>query len=281
MNGYAVSLTHVRSLVVKEIMPQILFSVLLTLIIATAFFLMHKSLRSQERLMKLKNDFINNITHELKTPVATVSVAIEALQNFSALDNPELTREYLTIARNELNRLTLMTDKILSTSLFERGTMSFSPEKIDLDRTVQQILASMKLVFEKRKASVSYEKEGSDPEMEGSPTHLTNVIYNLIDNSLKYSLKDPVISIRLKSLPDRLVLTVKDNGIGIRPEFRERVFEKFFRVPTGDVHNVKGHGLGLSYVAAVVKDHGGSVTVDSVPDEGSCFTVSLPKKFEG
>lgn len=306
---YVLSLTGVKSQLMRAIMPQILFSLFLTLVIASAFIVMQRNLRSQERLMKLKNDFINNITHELKTPVATVSVAIEALKNFKALDNPELTGEYLDIAQNELNRLTLMTDKILSTSSFEKGTMTFSPEQIDLDTLIRQILASMKLVFEKRKAEVTYntdvtvkagnqKRNAGDTDvvgpqkntlpsdknedgnfiLEGSRTHLTNVIYNLIDNALKYSSGDPVIRVHLVRKDNELVLSVNDNGIGIQPEFQKKVFEKFFRVPTGDVHNVKGYGLGLSYVSVVVKDHGGSVTVDSTPGQGSCFTVSLPKK---
>jgi two-component system phosphate regulon sensor histidine kinase PhoR len=309
---YILSLTGMQSHLMRMIMPQILFSVFLTLVIASAFIVMQQSIRSQERLMKLKNDFINNITHELKTPVATVSVAIEALKNFKALDNPELTGEYLDIAQNELNRLTLMTDKILSTSSFEKGTMTFSPEQIDLDAMIRQILTSMKLVFEKRKAEVTYntdvtattskrsgnagdagsvrpsksnlsadKNEGDRFILEGSRTHLSNVIYNLIDNALKYSSGNPLIRIHLEQKGDHLIFSVKDNGMGIQPEFQKKIFEKFFRVPTGDVHNVKGYGLGLSYVSAVVKDHGGSVTVDSTPGQGSCFMISLPKKPEG
>jgi len=278
---YVLSLTGIKSQLMRAIMPQILFSVFLTLVIASAFIVMQRSIRSQERLMKLKDDFINNVTHELKTPVATVSVAIEALKSFKALDDPELTGEYLAIAQNELNRLTLMTDKILSTSLFEKGNMTFSPERIDLEEMIQQILASMKLVFEKRKAGVTYKKEGTGFILEGSPTHLTNVIYNLIDNALKYSRGEPVIDIHLTSKADKLILSVKDNGPGIESGFQKKVFEKFFRVPTGDVHNVKGYGLGLSYVSAVVKNHGGSVSVDSAPGQGSRFTIILPKRFEG
>lgn len=308
---YVLLLTGIKNHLMRTILPQILFSVFLTLIIASAFIVMQRSIRSQERLMKLKNDFINNITHELKTPVATVSVAIEALKNFKALDNPQLTGEYLEIAQNELNRLSLMTDKILSTSSFEKGTMTFSTEQIDLDAMIRQVLASMKLVFEKKQADVEYktdisianssrngnpgdtgpvpqlrnslspdENEGGRFILEGSRTHLTNVIYNLIDNALKYSSEKPLIRIRLEQKGDHLLLSVKDNGMGIQPEFHKKVFEKFFRVPTGDVHNVKGYGIGLSYVSAVVTDHGGSVTVDSAPGQGSCFTVSLPKKPE-
>ncbi|MEL7586564.1 MAG: HAMP domain-containing sensor histidine kinase [Prolixibacteraceae bacterium] len=275
---YVLTLTGTKSQLMRAIMPQILFSVFLTLVITSAFIVMQRSIRSQEKLMKVKNDFINNVTHELKTPVATVSVAIEALKNFRALDNPELTGEYLDIAQNELNRLTLMTDKILSTSLFEKGTMTFSPDQIDFDNLIRQITASMNLIFEKRKADVAYKKEGTGFVVEGSHTHLTNVVYNLIDNALKYSPGKPVIRIHLTAKADKLILSVTDNGIGIQPEFQKKVFDKFFRVPAGDVHNVKGYGLGLSYVSAVVKDHGGSVNIDSTPGQGSCFTVSLPKK---
>ncbi len=277
---YTASLTKVRSYLAGEIMPQILFSLLLTLVIATAFILMYRSIRSQQKLMEIKNDFISNITHELKTPVATVSVAIEALKNFRALDNPELTREYLDIAQNELNRLTLMTDKILKTSFFERGEMDFHTEKVDLEKMIRQILASMKLVFEKKNARVTFEREGTDFEMDGSPVHLTNMVYNLIDNSLKYSSENPEVRILLKSIPEQLMLSVKDSGVGIPAEYQKKIFEKFFRVPTGDVHNAKGHGLGLSYVAAIVKKHKGTISVESIPGQGSCFTVALPKRID-
>jgi two-component system phosphate regulon sensor histidine kinase PhoR len=279
MNRYAVTLAKVRGILIQEILPQILFSSLLTLIITTAFILMYRSIRSQQKLMELKNDFISNITHELKTPVATVSVAIEALKNFKVLEKPELTREYLDIAQNELNRLTIMTDKILKTSVFEKGKMDFTTEKVHLDKTVDQILASLKLVFEKRNAYVTYEKEGNDFELEGSSIHLTNVVYNLIDNALKYSLKNPVVNILLKNSTDKLTLSVKDSGIGIPSEYQKKIFEKFFRVPTGDVHNAKGYGLGLSYVAAVIKSHKGTISVESQPGEGSHFTILLPKKL--
>lgn len=280
VNRYAVTIANVRGFLVKEILPQILFSSILTLIITTAFILMYRSIRSQQKLMELKNDFISNITHELKTPVATVSVAIEALKNFQALDKPELTREYLDIAQNELNRLTILTDKILKTSIFEKGEMNFKAEKVDLDKTIEQILTSLKLVFDKRGASVTYEKEGRNFEVDGSSIHLTNVVYNLIDNALKYSPKNPVVNIFLKNSTERLTLSVKDSGMGIPSEYQKKIFEKFFRVPTGDVHNAKGYGLGLSYVAAVVKSHKGSISVESKPEKGSHFTIFLPKKFD-
>lgn len=273
LHHYATSLTDVRGTLLTEITPQILFSVFLTIMILIAFLTMYLNMRSQQRLMELKNDFISNVTHELKTPVATVSVALEALKNFQAKSNPKLAAEYLDIAQGELNRLSLMTDKILRTAIFENRGVEFKPEPINLDETVQQVVASMKLVFEKRGASIQYIKEGSDFEMQGGLMHITNVIYNLLDNALKYSLKNPFILVTLKGTPDKLTLLVEDRGIGIPKEYHKKIFEKFFRVPTGDVHNAKGHGLGLNYVASVVKSHGGKIEVESETGVGSVFRI--------
>jgi two-component system phosphate regulon sensor histidine kinase PhoR len=237
---------------------------------------MYKNLRAQQKLMQIKNDFISNVTHELKTPVATVSVALEALKNFNALDDPKRTSEYLDIAQNELNRLTLMTDKILKTSVFEDKGVELKIEVVDLDVIISQVLASMKLVFEKRNTILNYSKTGTSFSLGGSREHLTNILYNLVDNGLKYSPEKSVLDIRLTNAGGKMQLVVRDEGIGISREYQKKIFEKFFRVPSGDVHNIKGYGLGLSYVASVVKSHGGEIFVESEPGKGSAFTIILP-----
>ncbi|MFN8890291.1 MAG: sensor histidine kinase, partial [Cyclobacteriaceae bacterium] len=242
-----------------------------------AFIVMYKSIRAQQRLAELKNDFISNMTHELKTPVTTVGVAIEALKNFNGIENKELTDEYLTIAQNELNRLSLLTDKILKTAIFENKGVDFQPENVHFDQIIDQVLTSMKLVFEKNKAIVSFEKIGSHFELRGGQVHLTNVIYNLLDNALKYSGENAMIEIRLHEMGHELKLSVTDNGIGIAPEYKKKIFEKFFRVPSGDVHNSKGYGLGLSYVDSVIKAHHGKLVVESEIGKGSTFTIVLNK----
>ncbi|NJM26511.1 MAG: HAMP domain-containing histidine kinase [Bacteroidia bacterium] len=280
MKRYGATLAGVRGVLLREITPQIFFSLFLTSIITIAFIVMYRNIRSQQKLMEIKNDFIRNVTHELKTPVATVSVAIEALKNFHAMDKPELTREYLDIAQNELNRLALMTDKILKTSIFETGKVEVKKELFDLDQIIEQVLASMKVVFEKRGAKVTYDRSGSDFKMEGGLIHVTNVVYNLIDNALKYSPAAPVIHLHLSNSPERLTLSVTDAGAGIEEAYHKKIFEKFFRIPTGDVHNTKGYGLGLNYVLSVVKSHEGSITVNSKVGEGSTFTVVLPKQTQ-
>lgn len=279
IHQYSVMLSGFRFVLIKQILPQILFSIFLTLLTTGAFIIMYRSLRSQQRLMDLKNDFISNITHELKTPVTTVGVALEAIKNFKGQNNPELTTEYLTIAQNELNRLNILTDKILKTAIFEGKGVDFTPEPVDMNQLIEQVINSMKLVFDKHKAAVAFQKQGQDFHLLGGPVHLTSVIYNLIDNAIKYSPVSTEIMISLTDEGDEVVIKVQDKGIGIAPEFRKKVFEKFFRVPTGDIHNIKGYGLGLSYVESVVKSHHGSIAVDSAPGSGSVFTIRLPKKI--
>lgn len=277
MTHYAVSFAGAPSILWKEITPQVLFAVFLTLLTGASFFAMYRNLRSQQRLMEIKNDFISNVTHELKTPVATVSVALEALKNFNALEDPQRTREYLEIAQRELNRLTLMTDKILKTSVYEDQGVKIKYETIRLDELVDQIVSSMQLVFEKKGTDVRVEKVGTDFRMEGSLEHLTNVVYNLIDNALKYGGEDPILHIVIAGSADKITLKVRDAGIGIPLEYQKKIFEKFFRVPSGDVHNIKGYGLGLNYVASVVSSHHGEIAVQSEPGKGSCFTIEVPR----
>lgn len=273
--GFKSDFTGLNGFILKRIAPQILFSVFLTALTAISFFMLYRNIRTQQRLAELKNDFISNMTHELKTPVTTVGVALEALKNFNGLENPTLTHEYLTIAQNELGRLSLLTDKILKTAIFENKGVDFQPASVNLQKIVEQVLDSMKLVFEKSKAKVSLEKLGNDFQLQGSTVHLTNVVYNLLDNALKYGGQNPEIKIKLIGSGTGITLSVQDNGIGISPEHQKKIFEKFFRVPTGDVHNSKGYGLGLSYVDSVVKAHKGTIEAKSELGNGSTFTIHL------
>jgi two-component system, OmpR family, phosphate regulon sensor histidine kinase PhoR len=275
---YRASLTGIRALMLKEITPQILFSLFLTITITAAFIVMYRNIVSQQKLMNLKNDFISNITHELKTPVATVSVALEALQNFNITLNPERNKEYLSIAQQELTRLSTLTDKILKTTIFEESGIFVQAEDVDLNNTVSEVLSSMKLLLDKWGVVVRFTANTNHAVVTGSALHLSNVISNLIENSLKYSSAKPEIDISILSESNRLLVSVKDNGIGVAPEYHRKVFEKFFRVPTGNVHTIKGYGLGLSYVAGVVKAHKGTITLQSELGKGSEFIIALPYK---
>lgn len=225
----------------------------------------------------IKNEFISNISHELKTPIATVGVAIEALRNFNAIHDAQRTKEYLDISQNELHRLSLLVDKVLKLSMFEKKEIELQLEPVSLKEIVNEVVDSMKLQTEKYHAVVSVEYEG-DLELQADRLHLLSVVFNLLDNSLKYSKGDPTVHVALKGENDKVVMSIKDNGIGIAPEFQDKLFEKFFRVPAGNTHNAKGYGLGLSYVSHVVKKHGGTITVDSHPGNGTEFIITLPKE---
>lgn len=274
---YAASFEGVPLLIFQEMYPQVAFSLLLTAMIAMAFFTMYRSLRKQQRLSQQKDDFISNVSHELKTPVATVSVALEAFRNFSALNNPQLTQEYLDIVKTELDRLSAMTEQILNTTAYEHNFTQVKNEDIDFNILVNQVVMICKSMVGSTGAVIEYTASGSDFTLKGSQVHLTNMLHNLVDNAIKYSQAPARITVTLRAENDHLVLRVQDQGIGIPQEYRQKVFEKFFRVPQGDVHNVKGYGLGLAYVAQVIKAHGGSITADSAPQGGTIFTIKLAR----
>jgi signal transduction histidine kinase len=261
----------------QQIMPLILFSVFLTSITIAAFALMYRALRQQQRLAELKNDFIGNVTHELKTPVATVSVAIEALNSFNVLQNREITAEYLAICKTELKRLSLMIDQIMKIAIFEEKGIHLEKNNVDLQEIIQSVISSMRPQLQHFDARVNFHSEGETWKVRGDKTHLTNIVFNLLENALKYSPENPQIDVKLVEKENELLIAVSDNGIGIPAEYHKKIFDKFFRVPTGNVHNVKGYGLGLSYVANVVKSHGGDITLQSTPGQGSTFIVRLPK----
>jgi two-component system phosphate regulon sensor histidine kinase PhoR len=264
--------------ILRKLTPQILVSVLLVALTVLSFVLLLRNLIQQRKLTQIKNDFISNITHELKTPIATVSVAIEALKNFNALHDPQRTREYLDISGNELQRLSLLVDKVLKLSMFEKQQIELKKEAFDSKLLVEEVLASMRLQFEKYNAQVNVETQGSDFSVVADRLHFTSVIFNLLDNALKYSKANPSIQVALKDLPGQLEMSVTDNGIGMTTENQKRIFEKFYRVTAGDTHNVKGYGLGLSYVAYVVQRHGGTIQVESQQGIGSRFIIRLPKE---
>ncbi|MEM6320498.1 MAG: HAMP domain-containing sensor histidine kinase [Bacteroidota bacterium] len=276
-NTYALAVPISTSYILGEIWPQLLFSLLLFSLTMLAFYTNYKNLRTQQRLTTLKNDLISNITHELKTPIATVAVAIEALQDFGGLGDPKRTEEYLDISKQELNRLSILVDKVLTTAQFEKTEFPLKKEQIDLKNLVQEVLDSMKLQFQKRGATAHFNVKSNDFLLMADPVHLTNVVYNLVDNALKYSPVSPQLSIDLWLELPHIRLAIQDNGLGIAKEYKDKIFDKFFRVPTGDTHTTKGYGLGLNYVKKVIEKHEGSIGVDSQLGKGTKFSIALPR----
>lgn len=272
-NRYDVNIDDYFWYILKKIVPEILFCLFLFGVVSLSFYQINHNLKKQQRLTDIKNEFIRNITHELKTPIATVGVAIEALQHFGVANNPERTREYLDISQTELSRLSLLVDRVLKMSLFEEKEHLLQKEPVDLKLLVEEVTRTMRLQFEKCQAQVQLHLTDGAYTLQGDRMHLTNVLYNLLDNALKYSPNSPKIDVFLETSADTYTLRIQDNGIGIPALYQQKVFEKFFRVPTGDVHNVKGHGLGLSYVAGVISQHHGKVKINSTVGDGTEVVV--------
>jgi len=200
------------------------------------------------------------------------------MKNFNALQSPERTQEYLGIAGQELNRLSLLVDKVLRLSMFENREVELKCEPFNFAELLQEVIRSMQLQFEKCGAEVIVQMKGIDFTVDADRMHITSVVYNLLDNAIKYSKEKPVIKINATADKDEIVLSIADNGIGIDPEYKDKIFDKFFRVPHGDKHNVKGYGLGLSYAAHILLRHNGSIEAVSDGRNGTEFIIKLPRR---
>lgn len=266
-----------RSKILLGILPQLIFSFLLLGSVLLTFYMIRRHILRERLHIDMRNNLMSNMSHELKTPVATIGVALEALQSFDAADDATKRKEYINISKNEVSRLGLLIDKTLNVSLFESGSFQLNTQVIDLHEEVEKIHRTMKLHIENHRAEVSIRTKGDNFSLEGDRTHLTNVVYNLLENALKYSSKSPKITIDLNDDGKKITMIIADNGIGIEPKYRKRVFDKLFRVPVGDTHDVKGHGLGLSYVKEVVHQHKGSIAAEESPLGGIAFRITLPK----
>lgn len=275
---YRLLLGNTASYLVKKISLPILFSLFLVGITVFSFVLLYRNLLRQQKLAEIKNEFISNISHELKTPIATVGIAIEALKNFNALHDPQKTKEYLDISSNELQRLGLLVDKVLKLSMFEKKEVELNKEVFDIKVLTLEVMDTMKLQFDKNKAVTEFTFEGKDFVINADKLHITSVVYNLLDNALKYRNENTVIGVHLSALQNNIELRVSDNGIGIAPEYQLKIFDKFFRVPTGNRHVVKGYGLGLSYVSHIITQHKGTIEVESEINKGSTFIIKIPAR---
>lgn len=250
-------------------------SLVLLVLTTICFIYMLRTILKQKKLSEVKNDFINNMTHELKTPIATVYAAVEAMQNFNALNDQRKTQTYLDISKQELQRLSDLVEKVLHIASEEREEIELYREETDIHEIMDTIITNHQLKTN-RPVQFRYDNLMGDRLVNVDRTHLSNAINNLVDNAIKYSGELPVVNIRSSIENGNLIIRVKDNGIGIPKTYQESIFDTFFRVPTGNLHNVKGFGLGLSYVKKIVELHDGRITVHSEPDKGSEFIIQIP-----
>jgi two-component system phosphate regulon sensor histidine kinase PhoR len=259
-------------------------SVVLILVILACFYIAISTIVQQKKLADIKNDFINNMTHEFKTPISTISLAVEMVQeqygNASRASVPEpdrLTR-YMGIIRDETRRLGSHVEKVLQMALLDRGEIRLKLSSVNIHDVIERALNTIGLQIEQRQGEVDLDFEAENEIIEADDVHLTNIVYNLLDNAIKYSPDRLHITLQTRNLSDGISITVTDEGVGMTKEQTNRIFEKFYRVPTGNRHDVKGFGLGLSYVRKMVEEHHGQIRVESQPGKGSSFEVILPYK---
>lgn len=230
----------------------------------------------QKRLSEIQKDFINNMTHEFKTPIATIAVSAEVLKNPDILKQPERLLNYTTIIENENKRLKKHVERVLQMARLDKEDIGLKKESVNLHEVIEEVVAGMDVTLHEKQGKVDLQLEASQPLITADRHHLMNVIYNLLDNAIKYCKESPFIAIRTKQDGKGITLEVKDNGIGVGQEHQKRIFQKFFRVPTGNVHDVKGFGLGLNYVKQIVEAHRGRITLESIVGSGSTFKVFIP-----
>jgi len=230
----------------------------------------------QKKLSEIKNDFINNMTHEFKTPISTVSLACEALQDPDVRKEDSFVARYLGVIRDENQRLSRQVEKVLQAATLEKKDFKLKYEKVDLHEIIEKALSNVKLLVEKKGGRINKKLEAKKTRLVSDQVHLANIIYNLLDNANKYSPEAPEITIESADAGEGVMFAVADKGIGMNKETTKRIFEKFYRAPTGNLHDVKGFGLGLTYVKTMVEALGGDIAVESAPGKGSKFKIYLP-----
>jgi len=260
----------------KQMTSIILISLILIIIIMMIFIYIIRVIVWQRRLSEMKNDFINNMTHEIKTPISTISLACEALSEDVIKKNKLLAENYLNVINEENKRLGGIAEKILQAATIESGEFNLKKEKIDIHQLIDHVINTIGIHVEVKDGRIIKDYNATKTVILADRMHFTSVVSNLIDNANKYSPRKPEIVIGTKNIDEGITLTIQDNGIGISKENQKKIFDKLYRVPTGNIHNVKGFGLGLSYVKAIIERHGGKVTVESEVKKGSKFIVSLP-----
>ncbi len=230
----------------------------------------------QKRLSEVQKDFINNMTHEFKTPISTIAISADVISDPEIVHQPEKLKNYAGIIKDENNRLKNQVEKVLQMAILGKDELRLKKEQIKLHPLLKQVISSQELSLKKKNGRVEYDLMPGDPEILADPFHLTNIIYNLLDNAIKYTPVDPLITITTRATRQGIQLIIGDNGPGIKKEHHKKIFDKFFRISTGNIHNVKGFGLGLHYVKKMAKAHKWTIALDSKEEEGSQFMITIP-----
>lgn len=265
-----------RKFILSSVLGMMLLSIVFTLVIVLAYGSSLYQLVKQRKIAQIKTDFINNMTHEFKTPIATINLALDAIKNPKIIDDKDKVLRYLKMIKEENKRMHAQVENVLRISKLEKNELNISKERVNLHDLVEDAITHVELLVEDRNGYIKLFLEAQKSSVLANETHFTNVIVNILDNAIKYSPDAPKIEIFTENVGNNVLLQIKDYGSGMSKAAVKRVFEKFYREHTGNIHNVKGHGLGLAYVKRIVDDHQGYVTVESEKDKGSTFTIKLP-----
>ncbi len=271
-----ISFPKEKRFLLKSIVGMAIISLLFTLIIIVAYYGAIYQLLKQKQISEIKSDFINNMTHEFKTPIATINLAVEAIRNPKTINDQEKVLRYLQMIRDENKRMHAQVENVLRISKLEKKQLDIPKFRVDVHDIVQDAIAHVELIVEDKGGYVKTHLDAASSEVLANETHFTNVLVNVLDNAIKYSEGQPKVDVFTEVNKNFIVIKVKDQGLGMSKQVLKRVFEKFYREHTGDIHNVKGHGLGLAYVKKIVEDHQGEVYMESEKGKGSIFHIKLP-----
>lgn len=266
-----------RNYLIGQVWPLVLVSVVLIIIIILSFIYTLVIFFRQRRLSELKTDFINNMTHEFKTPVSTISLACEALNDQDVQKSEELYRSYINIISEENRRLGIMAERILQSARLEKGDLILNKEITDIHEVLNEVIRNMGIQVEIKDGQIIKDFKATNSKVEIDRMHVVNVVQNLMDNANLYTPVKPVITVATRDEDGGVVFSIQDNGIGISKTDQKKIFDKLYRVPEGNIHNFKGFGLGLSYVKTVVEQHGGWIKLESELKKGTKFEVFLPR----
>ena len=265
-----------KQFLISSILGMAMLSVIFTLIIIIAYSSALYQLIRQKQISEIKTDFINNMTHEFKTPIATINLALDAIKNPKTMEDQSKVMRYLQMIRDENKRMHAQVENVLRISKLERNQLDISKDKVDVHELIQEAVDHIELMVENRGGVVNLHLEADRTEILGSEFHLTNILVNILDNANKYSPDTPQIDVYTENVKNSILIRISDKGAGMSKAVLKRIFEKFYRESTGNIHNVKGHGLGLAYVKSIVEDHQGEVYAESEKDKGSTFFIKLP-----
>lgn len=251
-------------------------SVIFTLIIIIAYLSAINQLIKQKQISEIKTDFINNMTHEFKTPIATINLALDAIKNPKIFEDKEKVQRYMQMIRDENKRMHAQVENVLQISKLDKKELEIVKDQADIHDIIENAIEHVHLIIEARQGTLTRHFEAQRTTALLNDVHFTNVIVNILDNAIKYSLDEPVIDIATENVKDFILIKITDHGVGMSKTTVKRIFEKFYREHTGDIHNVKGHGLGLAYVKRIIEDHNCHIYVESEKGKGSTFIIKMP-----